>query len=151
MRKIILLFLIISHNTFADTIDHYMDIANNIPQMEIKADQQSQAWARSARTILTLTSESITETLSLLNETASQQGSPLFCLPSGVQLNAGQVNDIIQQTYRSIPSQQSDKNKLSVSQVALMGIKKQYPCPQHPVTNTNNQTAPTNPWGNING
>ena len=39
----------------ADTINNYIDIANNIPQMEIKADPQAQAWARSAHHILTIT------------------------------------------------------------------------------------------------
>lgn len=132
MRRFIFIMigLIASASAFADTIDHYMNIANNIPQMEMKADPQSQAWARSARTVLILTSESIAETLSLSNETAREQGAPLFCVPPNVQLTAAILNDLIQQTYREISSQQSDKDKMTVSQVALMGLKKQYPCQQ---------------------
>lgn len=131
MRYFLLLLLTMSSSLFADTIDHYMNIANNIPQMEMKADQQAQAWARSARTVLILTSDSIAETLTLANESARQQGgSPLFCLPPGVQLGAASLNDLIQQTYREISSQQSDKDKMTVSQVAMLGLRKQYPCQQ---------------------
>ena len=130
MRHFILLFLMVSVGTHADTIDHYMNIANNIPQMEMKADQQSQAWARSARTVLTLTCDSIAETLLLANETAKQQGAPLFCLPSGTPLDATSLNELIQETYRGISSQQSDKNKMTVSQVAVLGLNKKYPCQQ---------------------
>lgn len=116
--------------TMADTIDHYMNIVNNIPQMEMKADAQSQAWAKSARNILLLTSESITESLLLANETATKKGVPFFCLPAGVKLNSVMVNELIQQTYNDITSQPSDKNSMTVSQVALVGLSKQYPCVQ---------------------
>ena len=136
MRRILYLFFVCTIPTHADTIEHFMNIANNIPQMEMKADQQSQVWARSARTVLVLTSESIAETLMLANDTAKQRGSPLFCPPPNVQISATMLNDLIQQTYREISSQQSDKNKMSVSQVALLGLSKQYPCNSQP---TNNQ------------
>lgn len=115
----------------ADTINNYMNIANNIPQMEMKADPQAQAWARSARNVLSITSESIAETLLQVNEEATQQGKALFCLPQGVQLNAVIMNGLIQQTYKDMSSQQSDKNNMSVSQVALLAVKKQYPCTQN--------------------
>lgn len=131
MRRIIFLFLSTSITASADTIDHFMNIVNNIPQMEMKADPQSQAWARSARNILALTSESIAESLMLANDSASRAGRPLFCLPSSTALSAQNVNNLIQQTYREISSQQSDKNKMTVSQVALLGISKQYPCKQN--------------------
>ena len=131
-------------NAHADTIDHYMNIANNIPQMEMKADQQSQSWARSARTILILTSESIAETLTLSNNSSYQQGAPLFCPPPGEILSPESINALIQQTYRDIPSQQSDKDRMTVSQVALMGLTKKYPCPQKPTTTK--QVAMTGAW-----
>ncbi len=130
MRRIIFILLAGSIQASADTIDHFMNIVNNIPQMEMKADPQSQAWARSARNILALTSESIAESLMLANESATRAGRPLFCLPSSGVLSADSVNNLIQQTYREISSQQSDKNKMTVSQVALLGISKQYPCKQ---------------------
>lgn len=116
------------HNTFADTIKSYMGIALQIPQMEIKADPQSQAWARSARHVLTITSESIAETLVQANEIAARQGAPIFCMPSGVQLGAMNLNEIIQQTYKEMSPQQNDKDSLTVSQVAWMGVVKQFPC-----------------------
>ena len=128
MRRIIFLLLILSTNAHTDTIDHYINIVNNIPKMEVKADPQSQAWARSARNILALTSESISESLILANDSATRAGKPLFCLPIDVQLTPQDLNNLIQQTYIEISSQQSDKNKMTVSQVALLGITKRYPC-----------------------
>ncbi len=128
MRRIIFLLMVSSATAFADTIDHYMNIVNNIPQMEMKADPQSQAWARSARNILALTSESIAESLALANETATSSGKPLYCLPGNTLLSAEDLNNLIQQTYREISSQDSDKNKMTVSQVALLGITNKYPC-----------------------
>lgn len=135
MRHIVFLFLLLSGLVSADTIDHYMNIANNIPQMEMKADPQSQAWARSARNILVLTCESIAESLVLANETAKERGPPLYCIPQGVKLSGENLNDLIQQTYREISSQQSDKNTMTVSQVALMGIRKKYPCQSQNTSN----------------
>ena len=128
MRRLIVLLIIVCTNAYTDTIDHFMSIANNIPQMEMKADQQSQAWARSARTVLILTSETIADTLMLSNETAKQLGTPLFCIPNGGAIDATALNDLIQKTYRESSSQPSDKDKMTVSQVALLGLKKQYPC-----------------------
>ncbi|MDA9272172.1 phosphatase [bacterium] len=128
LQSILVLLCLSLATAYADTIDHYVNIANNIPKMEMKADPQAQAWARSARNVLILTSESVAESLTLANETATHQGSPLFCLPQGITLNGRMLNDLIQQTYRDISSQESDKNKMTVSQVALIGISKQYPC-----------------------
>src|SRR6476660_8120015 len=112
----------------ADTIDNYMKIANNIPQMEIKADAQSQAWARSAHHVLTITCESIAETILQANEVAKNQGKPIFCLPQGTNLDAAMLNDLIQKTYKNLSSQQSDKDKMTVSQIAWMGVNQNYPC-----------------------
>ncbi len=131
MRALIFLASLIASSLIqADTMDHYMNISNNIPQMEMKADPQAQAWARSARNVLTVTNESIAETLFQANELAKSQGKPLFCMPAGVKLNALTLNGIILQTYREISSQQSDKDKMTVSQVAWLGITKNYPCQQ---------------------
>lgn len=130
MQRIIFILFFISLNVCADTIDHFMNIVNNIPQMEMKADSESQAWARSARNILALTSESIIESLILANESATSVGKPLFCLPPGVQLKAEDMSSLIQQTYREMGSQQSDNNKMTVSQIALLGMSKKYACQQ---------------------
>lgn len=129
MRTLIIPFLLLySFCTQADTMEHYMNISNSIPQMEMKADPQAQAWARSARNVLIITDESIAETLTQANELAKAQGKPLFCLPQGTTLNAITLNGIILQTYREISSQQSDKDKMTVSQVAWLGVTKKYPC-----------------------
>lgn len=128
----------------ADTIDHYMNISNNIPQMEMKADAQSQAWARSARNVLAVTTESIAETLIQANDLAKNQGRALFCLPIGVTLDAPTLNNIIVQTYKTLSSQQSDKDKMTVSQIAWLGITQAYPCQGSAGAAT---AAPGNPLG----
>ncbi len=130
MRLLFIILSLVFSSSYADTIDNYMNIATNIPIMEMKADAQAQAWARSARHVLTITCESIAETLIQSNEIATQQGRPLFCLNNGVQLNAVLMNELIQQTYKELSSQQSDKNKMTVSQIALLGVSKHYPCKQ---------------------
>ncbi len=130
VRLIITILIMVSTTIHADTIDHYMNIVTNIPQMEMKADPESQAWARSARNVLILTSESVGESLMLVNDTSTRLGTPIFCLPPSVRLNGVMLNELIQQTYRDISSQQSDKNSMTVSQVALLGVTKLYPCVQ---------------------
>ncbi|KTD32621.1 phosphatase [Legionella moravica] len=132
MRFLLISFIMCCSNVYADTINNYMNIANNIPQMEIKADPQAQAWARSARHVLNITCESIAETLIQANETAKTQGKPIFCLPPGKQLNSITMNELIQQTYKEISSQRSDKDTMTVSQIALLGVSKQFPCQQNP-------------------
>ena len=129
-QNICFLLIFLGFAVSADTIDHYVNIANNIPRMEMKADSQSQAWARSARNILILTSESIAESLTLANESAAKLGSTLYCLPAGLSIDGKMLNNLIQKTYQDISSQQSDKNKMTVSQVALLGLSKKYPCQQ---------------------
>jgi len=128
MRSLLIALTFISSIAQADTINNYMNIANNIPQMEIKADPQAQAWARSARHVLTITCESIAETILQANETAKASGKPLFCLPAGVQLNPIVMNELIVQTYKEMSSQQSDKDKMTVSQIAWLGINKKFAC-----------------------
>lgn len=128
MRTLLICLILFCNDVFADTINNYMNIANNIPQMEIKADPQAQAWARSARHVLTITCESIAETLVQANETAKSHGKPIYCLPAGKQLNSITMNEIIQQTYKELSSQQSDKDKMTVSQIALLGVSKYFPC-----------------------
>ncbi len=113
---------------YADTMDHYMGIVNNIPKMEIKADGQAQIWAKSARNVLVLTCESVAESLKIANDTASRQNMPLFCMPATTILDGPMLHDLVQQTYRDISSQESDKSKMTVSEVALIGLTKAYPC-----------------------
>lgn len=128
MRFLLSCILLWPLMSMADTIDHYMNIANQIPQMELKADQQAQVWARSARHVLTITNETIAETLLQANELAKQQGQALFCLPQGTQLDAKMVQELIEKTYKSIPSQERDKDKMTISQIAWLGIIQNFPC-----------------------
>lgn len=128
MRLLFISLMSICSYLHADTINNYMNIANNIPQMEIKADPQAQAWARSAHHVITITCESIAETIQQANEAAKNQGKPIFCLPQGTQLNAVTLNELIQKTYKELSSQQSDKDNMTVSQIAWMGVTKYYPC-----------------------
>jgi len=128
-RKVLILTgLFVLSPSQADTMEHFMHIATSLPQMEMKADSQAQAWARSARNILELTSESVYESLTAANVNATRTGNPLFCLPNGTTLSPTQMSTLIQSTYQNLPSQQSDKEKMSVSQVALMGLSQTYPC-----------------------
>lgn len=56
---------------------------------------------------------------------------PLFFASPNVQLNAFTLCELIQQTYKEISSQQSDKDSMTVSQVAWLGASKRYPCQQN--------------------
>lgn len=114
--------------SFADTIDHYMHILGGIPAMEMKADPTAQAWARSAKNVLIITNESIAETLTEANILAQNQGKPLFCLPENIHLDADTLKTLIEETYQKIPRVQSDKDKMTVSQVAWLGVTQRYPC-----------------------
>lgn len=129
MRSVFL-FWSICFSSFlqADNMEHFMNIVNNIPKMEIKADAQAQAWARSARNVLFLTSETIAETLLQGNELMKAQGKPIFCLPQGVILEASLVESIIKQTYQELANNDNNKEKMTVSAVAWIGISKKYPC-----------------------
>jgi hypothetical protein len=112
----------------ADTIGHYMEIAENLPRMEIKADEQAQAWARSARNVLLLTGESIWESLRASNEVNAQNGNPLFCAPPNTQMTAESMVEMIESTYASLSMGEAEKNSLTVAQIGLIGLQKKYPC-----------------------
>ncbi len=113
----------------ADTIERYMNIANNIPKMEMKADSDSQIWVRSARNILNLTCESIAETLTTANKAATERGKPLFCFKGDTQgLEASSLNILIQKTYREMAAPQEMKDSMTVSEIALMGLMQTFPC-----------------------
>lgn len=128
MRILSLICIFLCQIVAADTIKSYMNIANNIPQMEIKADPQAQAWARSARHVLAITSESIGETIIQANELAKQHGNPIFCLPQQTQLNSFKLNEIIQETYKELANQRSNIDSMTVSEIAWTGVVKNYPC-----------------------
>lgn len=134
MKFIIYAFFLICNITQADTIEHYMNIANNIPRMEMKADSESQAWARSARNVLLLTCDSIADTLLLANNAAKQKGSAIFCMPNNGKIDPSFLNELIQTTYRELND--INKNNKTVSEIALLGINKTYPCNKSVINNT---------------
>lgn len=130
MRTLALCLLFLCHYAVADTIDHYMSIASNIPKMEMKADAQSQTWARSARNVLIITCESIAETMTQANKYAQKEGSPFFCLSDNKPLSANLLDELIQQTYKELPGPPSQKDKMTVSEIAWTAVRKHFPCKQ---------------------
>ncbi len=121
------MLVLLMGNSWSDTIDNYQHISKSIPKMEIKADEQSQAWARSARHVLTITNESIAETLIALNSEAAKQGKPFFCLPQNQQLSAEHLGQLIQEYTQNL-GQQSANNRPTVSRIAFEAVVKKYPC-----------------------
>lgn len=130
MKYYILLLLLFTKLLFADTIGNYITIANNIPSMELKPDEHAQAWVRSARTILAATDETIIETLVIMNATAAKQGKPIFCLPPNqtITISTDQADEIIKKTYNDLAQKGIDIKNMSVSEVAMLGFIKVYPC-----------------------
>lgn len=129
LKWLYLSFLCFPTLIYADSIAHFMGIAENIPRMEMKADASAQIWARSARNVLLLTGESIWESLKIANQFSQQKGSPLFCLPPDKTLSAEQMYDLIQTTYQKLNLSPEEQNQTSVAQVALKGLEEYYPCP----------------------
>lgn len=120
-----LLFTLIANLSFADTIGQYMTVANNINRMEMKADAEAQAWVRSARNVLLLTSESIWESLSIANDNANHQ---LFCVAKDTNISAETMTDLIKSSYQQLNMPESEKSQLTVAKVALLGLQQKYPC-----------------------
>lgn len=121
---------------FADTVAGFMSIAENLPRMEMKADAESQAWSRSARNVLLLTSETVWDGLKAANLSASQKGKPLFCIPQDRNLSAEEMFDLINDTYKQANLSDEDKSKMSIAQLAFNGLQKRYSCEGTAKTNT---------------
>lgn len=128
-RTLFLFLLLLCGFSQADTMGHYMSIINGLPQMELKADSQSQAWARSARSIIALTCDGIADTLVLANELTKKSGQqPLFCLTKPRQLTPETLDQMIQETYRNLQQAKEEKDKLTVSEVAFLAVQQKFPC-----------------------
>lgn len=126
MLRTLLIFisaLLTAQVSWSDAIGNYQRISQSIPKMEIKADEQSQAWARSARHVLTITNESIAETLLAMNEEAAKQGRPFFCVPQTQHLDAQNLGQLIAEASNNLKS-----NSATVSQIAFAAVVKKYPC-----------------------
>lgn len=113
---------------YADTVAGYMSIAENLPRMEMKADAESQAWSRSARNVLLLTCETVWDGLKAANQTALQQGKPLFCPPANRNLSAEEMLDMINDTYKQMSLTDEEKNQMSIAQLAFIGLQKKFAC-----------------------
>lgn len=120
-----MLFSTVAH---ADTIGSYMAIVNNIPTMSMKPDEQSQAWVRSARSILTSTDQTMAQTIISMNAIAAKQGKPVFCFSPAAPFDAGTVDSIIQKTYGDWVKKQEAVASMSVSDVLMAGMVAQYSC-----------------------
>lgn len=125
MKRFLFVLLLINSSVWADTIGQFMTVANSISRIEMKADSESQAWARSARNILLLTSESIWESLNAANQ-ANQNN--LFCVPKQETMSAENMTDLIKTTYLNLSMSEQEKNKLTVAQIGLIALQKKYPC-----------------------
>ncbi len=120
---------------YADTIINYMTIANNIPVMAMKPDDQSQAWVRSAQRILTSTDETLSQTVVSMNTVAAKQGHPVFCFPQGILFDANTVHDIIQKTYTELmKTQGAALSGMTISDVLMLGMVSRYSCSPTPAS-----------------
>lgn len=116
----------ISMSTQADTIAKYANIAKSIPAAKLKADQKAQTWARSARSILDVTEESIAQTIQAMQQLAAKQGKPLFCLKNDADINTAQIHQILESKIQSLAA--ADANK-TISEVVIEALASNYPCP----------------------
>ena len=119
------LFLVLPFQTRADTIGRYTEIAKSIPEATLKADAKSQAWAHSARTILAVAEESITETMLSMQQLAVKTKNPLFCMPSGESINVTLIHNVLMKKTENLSDSDA---KLSLSDVAVEAIAANYPC-----------------------
>lgn len=122
---------------YADTVGNYMTIVHNIPSMSMKPDEQSQAWSRSARSILTSTDETMAQTIVSMNSLAAKQGKPIFCFSPGVPFDAAAVDDLIQKTYAElVKTQGTSVATMPVSDVLMIGMSSKYGCTSMPAQAT---------------
>lgn len=130
MKKCFFLFCcLISIQALADNLANYMDIENKIPSMQMKTDIKSHAWARSAKKILVLHDEAISECINEMNEFAKANGKPLFCLPNDKALTPEQMHLLILKAARGISDE--EKKHMSVAKAAIIALKQKYACVNH--------------------
>ena len=128
LKKCIICLVLLWHTTlFADTLGKYASIARNIPSMELKADAQSQAWARSARSVLGVTDEAIAQSVVAMNLLALKNGTPLICAPPETKIDTAMIHTILAKHIASMPA---DDVSRSISEVVVTILTNQYPCHQ---------------------
>ena len=130
MKKFILLsfLLTILSTAYSDTIGKYASIAKEIPKARLTADPKSQAWARSARSILNVTEETLAQTIQSMQALASKHNTPLLCLPAGQQIDNNLIHHTLEQLVNNFSPKDADK---SISQAVIEQLEAQYPCNQH--------------------
>lgn len=109
----------------ADTLGKYAGIAKSIPQARLKADPQSQAWARSARSILDVTEETIAQTIQSMQALALQQQQAIFCLPQGQSLDTAKVHQVLEQLIANINETEA---KQTISEAVIAKLAADYSC-----------------------
>lgn len=128
LKKCIICLLLLWHaSLFADTLGKYASIAKNIPSMELKADAQSQAWARSARSVLAVTDEAIAQSVVAMNSLGLKNGTPLICSPPDTQIDTSMIHNILSKYISTMAAEDANK---SISEVVVTILTNQYPCHQ---------------------
>lgn len=110
----------------ADTIGRYAEILKSIPEASLKADPKSQAWAHSARTILAVAEESITETIASIQKITDKQNTPLFCLPNNEEIGLDIVHKTLEKNVENLKRNNESK---TLSEVVITDLIAHYPCP----------------------
>lgn len=126
----------------ADTIGRYAEIIKSIPEATLKADPKSQAWAHSARTILAVAEESITETIISMHTLTTQKNMPLFCLPQGQNITNDLIHKVLEQSATNLSKNEAQKN---LSEVVIEKLTTNYPCRDNQFQSAQNELfAPKN-------
>ena len=121
-------FLMLTISANADTIGRYAQIVKSIPQATLKADPKSQAWAHSARTILAVAEESITETIVAIQKLSDKTKKPLFCLKDDTKITTELIHKILEQKVEGLIKAEENN---SLSEVVIDNIMLTFPCFNH--------------------
>jgi hypothetical protein len=116
-----------SVTTQADTLGKYASIAKSIPTMQLKADPKSQAWARSARSILAVTDEAIAESIDAMNTISKNNGRPLICMPESKPIDSTMVHTLLAELISKMAPDEASKN---ISAVVVSKLNTSFPCNQ---------------------
>lgn len=117
--------LVIASLSFADTIGKYAEIAQNIPKMSLKADEQAQAWARSAKSILAVTDETMAQTIQAMNQLAYKHNSPLLCLPQGNEVTPELIHETLEKIIAHLRPEQSTQ---TISNILVQQLQDDFSC-----------------------
>lgn len=126
MKKLILTILLACiTNSYADTLGKYASIANGIPPMQLKADEKSQAWARSAISILAVTDETIAQTILAMNELAKKSDQPIICPSASTGIDGDTIHALLKEIMLKMNTEDAQRN---ISEVVAKQLAVKYPC-----------------------